>query len=113
RRLTRIFGKGTLQGAGRPVVGGQQLFEARAQLLIALAFPFEEGGAGGRIEQVEGGDEQGFDAARVEGPIGSLRGRGAQIGATRGRGVSRNPEKYSVDVSRGAEVGVTRPRGTR
>ena len=85
--------EGPLQRAGRLVVGGQQFLQALAQLRVVAALPVEEGGPVGRVGQVEGGVEQGLDAARIERHREILRGSVFQIGAIQGRGVSRNQEK--------------------
>ena len=44
RRLAGVRREGSLQRAGGLVVGGQQFFEAPAQLRVVAAFPVEEGG---------------------------------------------------------------------
>ena len=64
--------EGPLQRAGGVIVGGQQFFESSPQLVVAAAFPVEEGGPARRVGQVEGGLEQGFHASRVERHGGGL-----------------------------------------
>src|SRR5437588_596274 len=64
--------------------------EAAAQVGVEAALAVEQGLPGRRVGQVEGGGEQLFDAARVGGHGGGLRGL-SLIGAERPESVSRIP----------------------